>query len=42
MALAGIFSTLIIQNQFIEQFPTMPQQGPPFTVRIDKRTLKKV
>jgi asparagine synthase (glutamine-hydrolysing) len=42
MAIAGVFSTLIIQNQFIDQFPPMPQQETPFTVTIDKRTLKQV
>lgn len=41
MALAGIFSTLIIHNRFVEQFPKQHDQGPSFTVRVDKRTANK-
>lgn len=42
MALAGIFSTLLIQKQFINQFPPIPEQAPSFTVKVDKRTSKPV
>ena len=42
MALAGIYSTLLIHRQFIEQFSPPLNQGPPLTVQIDNRSMKKV
>lgn len=37
MALAGIFSTLIVHSQFIERFPRQHDHGPSYTIRVDKR-----